>query len=439
MNSYKVIVKGVSKGMQPENVLDSLEKLFKVSRDQIRPKLESGNFIVKTSVDEATAQRYLVTLEKIGCIVVVEAEARVEHRIETDNTTANRPVDRNATKTDTNTKPESISEKRASPSLASASNLITNKLGLDKIEGFSLKHFFSEVFSKHDPDDLERKLSIGSPDTTPPLHQSMGVMPNPWIFFRILSGSIFTYMVFLIAWHTYHNANLIPGLIIIGSFAVPFSVLILFFELNTPKNISLIRIVQLVVFGGAISLFFSLILFQLTPFLGVFGDSAAGIVEEVGKLAALLFALRAIKIDRYKYRLNALLLGAAVGTGFAAFESAGFAFRLGLSQGPDAMLDNITVRGAMSPFAHIAWSAIAASAYWIARPIYSDAWCTIKSAEFWKIFSIPVTLHFIWNLDLPGPQMIKFIALGFVAWVVIFSLVHAGLNEISKSIDQGAR
>ncbi len=312
-----------------------------------------------------------------------------------------------------------------------ASDTITNKLGLEKIEGFSIHTFFSETFRHHDSDEVERLLSVGTLDTTPQLSPEMGVMPNPWIFFRVLCGTVIVYLIFLYGWNRFENVNLIPGLIMVGSFAVPLSALILFFELNTPKNISILRVIQLVMIGGAMSLLLSLFIFEYSSFLGVFGASAAGFVEEIGKLAAVVFVLNAVKAERYKFRLNALLIGAAIGTGFAAFESAGYALRFGLMDTGE-MVDIIQIRGVMSPFGHIAWTAIATSAYWINRPKFSSVVETLKSKEFIKLFSIPVALHFIWNLPFEGPFMMKFIALGFVAWVIIFSLVQSGLKEIRE-------
>ena len=187
--------------------------------------------------------------------------------------------------------------------------------------------------------------------------------------------------------------------------------------------------------GGAFSLLATLIIYSNAAFLvSTFGASAAGIIEEIGKLAALLFVVRKVKDNRYQYRLNALLLGAAVGTGFAAFESAGYAFRVGLQIGPNAMLDNILLRGILAPFMHIAWTSIAASAYWIARPYHNTTMETLLSPRFLKLFAVPVALHFLWNYNLPF-QMNLFIKcgiLGFVAWVVILSLVQSGLREMAE-------
>jgi RsiW-degrading membrane proteinase PrsW (M82 family) len=327
---------------------------------------------------------------------------------------------------DTNLKEKSPNN---SFSIQGASNKITDKLGLDKIEGFSIHSFFSETFRHHESDEVERLLSVGTLDTTPLLSPEMGVMPNPWIFFRVLCGTVIVYLIFLFGWNRFENINLIPGLIIVGSFAVPFSVIILFFELNTPKNISIVRLVQLVMVGGAMSILLSLFIFEFSSFLGVFGDSAAGFVEEIGKLAAVIFVMKTVNSERYKYRLNALLIGAAIGAGFAAFESAGYALRIGILD-TNEMLANIQIRGVMSPFAHVAWTAIATSAFWIVRSKFKTTWEALQSPEFIKLFAVPVMLHFVWNLPFEGPFMIKFIVLGFTAWVIIFSLVQSGLKEV---------
>ncbi len=316
--------------------------------------------------------------------------------------------------------------------IRSASDGITTRLGLERIEGFSFAKLVSEVFGHHEPDAVERLLSVGTPDTTPALDPSMGVMPSPWVFARVLMGALLTYLVFLSGWNQFENLNLIPGLIMVGSFAMPFSVLVLFFELNTPKNVSLVKLIQMLLAGGALSLLLALFLNAAVPFLGILGMSSAGIIEEVGKLAALLLVMRFIGPERYPYRLNGLLMGAAVGTGFAAFESAGYALRIGLQDG-GAMLDNIMMRGVLSPFGHIAWTAIAASAYWIAATPGMKPTSVLTSPRFLKLFAVPVTLHFIWNLPFTGPFMFKYVVLGFVAWVIIISLVQSGLNEVGEA------
>jgi protease PrsW len=335
--------------------------------------------------------------------------------------------------------PSSFPESESEGLTQSVSNSILQRLGLEMIKGFSPADFFSEVFRKHDPNEVERRLTVGTLETTPQLTAEMGILPNPWIFFRVLCGTLLVYLIFYITLNSYPTLKLVPGLLIVGTFAVPFSILILFFELNTPKNISIVLIIKLLTIGGAFSLLVSLFLFSKTEFLlTAFGASAAGFVEETGKLAALLYVMRKVKNDRYKYRLNALLLGAAVGAGFAAFESAGYAFEAGLRGGHVAyMIQSIQLRGFLSLCgSHMIYTAIAASAYWIARPYYRTVIETVLSPRFLKLFAVNVALHFAWNWPGELPLQLNGYArcavLGFIGWIVVLSLVQSGLREMAE-------
>jgi len=74
-----------------------------------------------------------------------------------------------------------------------ASDLITSRLGLESIQGFSLSSFFSEVFRRHDPAEVENLFTVGSSITTPALHKSMAQLPSPWLFFVcLLEQCLFT-------------------------------------------------------------------------------------------------------------------------------------------------------------------------------------------------------------------------------------------------------
>ena len=311
-------------------------------------------------------------------------------------------------------------------------NRITDTMGLERLEGFSIKTLFSETLRHREPEEMERYLGVGTPDTTPPLTAEMGQWPRPWLFLRTLVFALVAYGLLLLTWKEFGNINVVPALIIVGSFAVPMATLILFFELNTPRNVSILRVVQLVILGGVVSIGISLVLFRVTNLSSVLGPPAAAFVEEIGKLAALLVLARFAQQERYSFALNGLLFGAAVGAGFAAFESAGYALRIGLRSADD-MLSNITLRGLLSPFAHIAWTAIAACAVWRVRADGVPLPQALFQRKFLLLFAVPVALHFTWNSSFQLPLMGKFIVLGFLAYVVIFSLVQGGLKEVRRT------
>ena len=251
--------------------------------------------------------------------------------------------------------------------------------------------------------------------------------PKPWFFMRVLGFIGVIYFGFSYAVQQFQNSNLIPGLIMMGSLAVPLATVILFFELNTPRNVSFHRVLMLVCLGGIVSLTISLAGFSVAS-LDWLGASAAGIVEETGKLLAVVLVVRG---NRYRYILNGLLFGAAVGAGFAIFESAGYAFRALLdNRSLDAMTTNIQFRAMLSPSGHVAWTAISAAALWRARQGQPLKLQHFLDPTFLKAFCIPVGLHMIWNAPLPSPFFLRHLALGALGWFVVFGLVQQGLRQV---------
>ncbi len=303
--------------------------------------------------------------------------------------------------------------------------------GVEKLEGFSLSALFSEVFSKHSQEEVEDYFTVGTTKTTPPLAEVDTAWPRPWVFFRMLVITLAVYFLFWFSYKEFENLFLVPGLIIIGAFAVPFSTLIFFMEVNVVRNVSMYLVNKSLCVGGIVSMIFSLILFRVTDAMGsLLGASLAGIVEEPGKLLTVIFL--AANNKRYTYKLNGLLLGAAVGTGFAVFETAGYALAVGLRD-VNAMGDTIVQRGLLAPFCHIAWTAIAAAALWRVKGASKFEFGMLGNPKFLRLFAVPVVLHMIWNSPLQLPFYGTQIILGVVAWIIVFSLVQEGLREVRET------
>jgi protease PrsW len=307
------------------------------------------------------------------------------------------------------------------------SQRITNAAGVEQLEGFKLGEMFSEVFKKHTDDEVEAYFTVGTAETIPDILDVDTTWPRPWVFLRIFGGAMLVYMGFVQAWQNFQAINLIPGAIVVGSFVVPLSVLIFFFETNVRRNVSLYQVIKLLFFGGILSLIFSLILFRFIA-INALGASVAGLVEEPGKLLALLLV---IYIPKYKYTLNGLLFGAAVGTGFAAFESAGYALTIGITSGkPQLIFDIILLRGMLAPFAHIVWTAMSAAALWKVKGDRPFELGMLQDSRFLRVFGIAVFLHMLWNSPIELPLYGKYVGLGFVAWVVILALIQDGLKQL---------
>jgi protease PrsW len=297
-----------------------------------------------------------------------------------------------------------------------------------------LKDVFSSVFEKHSKEEADLLFISGTAITTPEESEIQTSWPKPWLFSRIFLVLASVYIILYITATAFESTLVIPGLLVIGSFAVPFSLLIFFWETNAPRNISIFEVVKMFFVGGVASIAATLFIFSMVPVyeLNLQGAVTVGIIEEVGKLLIAAYFIKQLQV---KYILNGLLIGAAIGAGFAAFESAGYAFHQGALFGDEAMLANIVDRAWMSIGSHVTWAAIAAGALVYVKKQSELSFDHIKDVRFLKLLAVPIILHSAWNSPffIEQENFILYIGLIFISWLFIFSLINAGLKQISNS------
>jgi protease PrsW len=283
-------------------------------------------------------------------------------------------------------------------------------------------------------EDIEEALVVGTRLTTPELAQVPSGWPAPRIFWRILGGTLAIYFLLYLGIAQFGNINFLPGLIVVGSFAVPFSVVVLFFELNTPRNVSVYQVGKMLLLGGALSLVTTVFLFEVIPGSGVGSLVPAvltGVTEETGKALALLIVLGS---RRYRWQLNGLLLGAAVGAGFAGFESAGYALRAALGERSiAAAVDSISVRALLSPGGHVIWTAMIGSALWRVKGDGPFVLSMLFHRDVMKRWAIAVVLHGLWDADLFLHPYLKLLVLVLVGWYVVLAILKQALVEVEAA------
>jgi len=316
----------------------------------------------------------------------------------------------------------------------------------DKLEGFSLGQTFSETFKKRGADDLEEYMMVGSSRTTPPIELVETGWPKPWMFFRQLGLFAIAFAVLYGVFKFTGNEPLVPAIMFMGAFAVPIAVLIFIFEMNTPRNVSVLLIGKLFVMGGLAAI--CAVSFE---YMNTVAGKVPGIVEETAKLAAVILVVRSA---RYKYELNGILFGAAVGAGFAAFETTWYAMQSFLpaliqalvqqglqvqqafSNATTAMVDELVVRGVLAPFGHMPWTAIAAGAFWRVKQDRPTSASMLGNASFLKTLAIPIVMHTLWDAsvvfpNIPGALSIAlWIGTGVTTWYVLFGLIQQGLRQV---------
>jgi protease PrsW len=320
--------------------------------------------------------------------------------------------------------------------LSNIGGRISDVAGLEKIEGFSPGAMFSEVWRKRTDEEMEQYFAVGTPSTTPPLNEVDTNWPKPWLFLKTFILAAIVYAGFVFAYNTFNNVLVLPGMLTIGAFVIPFSLIIFFLEMNVLRNVPLYQVLKLVFLGGILSVLLSLLLYQWTKLDSWMGAVGVGLIEESGKAAALLLVINKLK---YRWTLNGMLFGAAIGAGFAAFESAGYAYSIGVDMGNNAMLHSITKRGVLSVCGgHVLWAALVGGALWRVRGDERFRWEMLKDARFLRVFALCAGMHAIWDSPFSLPFYLKYIALGFVAWVALLSLIQSGLRQIRAAQTAGA-
>ncbi|MFF8710856.1 PrsW family intramembrane metalloprotease [Streptomyces sp. NPDC015184] len=183
--------------------------------------------------------------------------------------------------------------------------------------------------------------------------------PRPGLWKRCLWGGIALWLLTAIVTYATRNTTLLPTLILLGSFLVP-AVFVLWAHERHGRDLGANLILGCFLTGGILGVLGASVMeyYLLHPSLWMF--LGVGLIEEAVKLAALMLVLR--RHPRVRGMRAGLVLGATVGFGFAAFESAGYAFNAAVTmKGIDlrALLETEVLRGVLAPFGHGLWTAIA--------------------------------------------------------------------------------
>jgi RsiW-degrading membrane proteinase PrsW (M82 family) len=158
------------------------------------------------------------------------------------------------------------------------------------------------------------------------------------------------------------NLNMIPTVVLLGSFLVPATAVVWYLDHYHSEVVTPALAARAFIVGGVLGVLAASILESLLPTRSSLLFFGVGPIEELVKLLALLFVARSL--PRYTTR-DGIVLGAAVGFGFAALESSGYALNslfvregrtLVLSLG--GLVSTELLRGILAPVGHGLWTAI---------------------------------------------------------------------------------
>lgn len=236
------------------------------------------------------------------------------------------------------------------------------------------------------------------------------------------------------------NIFLLPQLFMIGTFLVPIVYTAYLYEDGTLYDVPLSKVALVFFFGGVIGcLVASVLLARFIPVDsgGLFGNLSlpsaliVGICEELAKLVVVLpFLVLARRF--YPTVMHGLVLGAAAGMGFAAFESMGYAFLALIVPGGglELMHETIRLRALLAPLGHGTWTAIIAAALW--REQVAGRFPLTVNVLI--AYLVAVLLHAMWDflpaLRVPGLGLpVTLLVLGVVGLLILRFFLHVARGQ----------
>lgn len=300
----------------------------------------------------------------------------------------------------------------------------------DKI---TLMDLLSGVKEKHTNCDVENALLAGtSMDSAKTESAMLQKWKAPWLYLRVFGiGLIFSFILIVL---TVITGNIAVSLLYVMfcSCVVPVSLMFFFWEMNVPRNISVFHLMLCFFAGGVFSIASSLLLFEVFEISEGF---LAPIPEEPGKLAISLLVLCYIGRNKKIYGMTGLVIGAAVGAGFAAFENAQYVYLYSYTF--EASLNTVLIRSLCNLSSHILYCAPYVTVAALNMQNNKFSMDFFKEKYFWKIFGFSCLMHALWNFSaayLGELQWLVFVLELFLEWKLILKLIRDCFVQISALV-----
>lgn len=213
------------------------------------------------------------------------------------------------------------------------------------------------------------------------------------------------------------NPVYVPSLLLLGAAVVPATFATFFHEAFGRARLSAGLLVLGALLGGTIATIIAGQLeFDALRAIGGLPTLLIGLIEESAKLAVPVLLLARSRVRA----VDGLILGVAVGSGFAALETMGYAFVELLSTHGQlaSVADLLLLRAVSSLGGHAAWTGLACAALFGVRGT-TTRW--VAWIRFVATFAGVVLLHTAWDTLLTGPWhtaigVLSFALLVTVAW-----------------------
>lgn len=288
------------------------------------------------------------------------------------------------------------------------------------------QHLVSSPQLPHTPQERDRVLQVGTVG-----HQGNPGDPflgwqRPWFFWLVLKLGL---GLIALCWIMVYGCQLmlntttqvaVEMLYLVPPMVIPVVLMVFFWELNVPRNLSLWEVLACFLVGTILSMGGNALMFVLV------GDGRgpfAALREEPAKLLAGVLLLLYFSKGKQKSicGLTGLVIGAAVGSGFSAFET--------ISYGLHNDLQTVFIRVCFAVVGHTLYSCSYLAAVALHAPngrISAQSFC---NSDFLLTFGCSVLCHALWNTS-EIPLWVRFPVTLVLLWYSALWITRKCLQEV---------
>lgn len=227
------------------------------------------------------------------------------------------------------------------------------------------------------------------------------------------------------------NPNLFPTMILLGALVVPLTFVTFAAGRSGRWLIDGVTLGACLLFGGVIGVVVAgLLEYDAMRRLGTLPMVGVGLIEEAAKLVVPAIL---VLFFGHRYRTSVgrgIVIGVAVGTGFAVLETMGYAFVALLQSNGSigAAEQTLLIRGLLSPAGHAAWTGLTCWGLWrfVTEPTGK------RFAGFLGMYAVAVALHSAWD-GIGG--VITYVVVGTISiGLLLFGLKRAQRSEVPAGV-----
>lgn len=264
-------------------------------------------------------------------------------------------------------------------------------------KNFKWSKVLSGFNSSKTREEKERQFMAGLPGQVPYESEMIKEWQPPFLFYKFFIYSLVMMALIFVCSYLYGVGNAL--LVSVVPYMIPVTMLVFIWELNVPRNISVLEIFGVTVFSGIICYF---VIFFTGDVTGIdYTDMSVFTMPLLAVVAKLLLLCVFMRKKSRGYGLNGLVIGAAVGAGYAILTVADDLFYVAEYAGQiSGVMGLVIVRIVMVIGGDIVWTAAIGGALALAKGKETLKGKHLGNSLFLISLIGTYLIEILWNYDI---------------------------------------